>query len=114
MINIYIYIYIFLVNNFKHSVTIDIYHIVCSANILIDHYYNGKVCDFGFAYQVPEVKEGRTLITAPILARSLGYFPPEMVGGQFSIKSDVYSYGVVSFESTCSDLCWIAYNIMYL
>ena len=66
------------------------------ANILIDHYHNSKACEFGFAYQVPEVKSGRTLITALILARNLGYFPPKNVNGQLSVKSDVYSYGVVS------------------
>ena len=36
------------------------------------------------------------VVTAPIVARSEGYFPPELLSGEFSVKSDVYSYGVVS------------------
>ena len=66
-------------------------------NILLDHYFNAKLGDFGFAYEVPEVKQGRTMVTAPSFARTEGYYAPELVHGQVSAKCDVYSYGVVSY-----------------
>lgn len=66
------------------------------ANILLDNHLNAKLGDFGFAYQIPELKMGRTVITAPTFARTEGYYAPEVAHGQISPKADVYSYGVVS------------------
>lgn len=53
--------------------------------------------DFGFAIDLSQIKENKTMVTAPVIARTEGYFPPEFTTGKFSDKSDVYSYGVVSF-----------------
>ena len=64
-------------------------------NILLDKHYVAKLSDFGFAIDLPKVEEGKTLVTAPLIARSEGYFPPELMNGKFSPKSDVFSYGVV-------------------
>ena len=44
-------------------------------NVLLDEHFNGVVGDFGFALQIPETVSGRTMITAPLVARSEGYFP---------------------------------------
>jgi len=51
--------------------------------------------DFGFSQEFPQVIAGRSFITAAVVAKSLGYSPPEMDTCQVSPKSDVYSYGVV-------------------
>ena len=64
-----------------------------SSNILVDENY--VACDFGVAVDLLQIKEGMTMVTAPLIARMEGYFPPELTLGKFSPKSDVYSYGVV-------------------
>ena len=65
-------------------------------NILLDDHFSAKLCDFGLSVDLPKVTDGRTVVTAPMIARSEGYFPPELTNGVFSPKSDMYSYGVVS------------------
>ena len=44
---------------------------------------------------------GKTFLTARSFARTEGYYPPEIVRGQISPKSDVYSYGVVRLTDNC-------------
>ena len=64
------------------------------------------ISDFSFALDLPKVEEGRSLFTAVTFARSEGYFPSELTSGKYSPKSDVYSYGVVSYCSIVHDqLC---------
>ena len=67
----------------------------CSSNILLDDHFTAKISDFGFALHLPQVQQNKTMVTAPLIARTEGYFPPEITSGKFSDKSDVYSYGVV-------------------
>lgn len=38
------------------------------------------------------------MVTASLLARTEGYFPHELSSGNFSDKSDVYSYGVIRYQ----------------
>ncbi len=77
---------------------VERYNLLHSANILIDGQCNGKLGDFGFALQLPEVHQGRTVVRATSFARTEGYYAPELHHGRLSPKCDVYSYGVVSLN----------------
>ena len=69
-----------------------------SRNILLDSFLVPKICDFGFSIQIASVSRGNTLITAVEgLPGTDGYRPPEYGDRKFTVKSDVYSYGVVSW-----------------
>ena len=74
-------------------------------NILLDQHLSAKLGDFGFAQEIPQLVGGRSVITAAVVAKSLGYSPPEMDMCHVSPKSDVYSYGVVCtyvyYVATC-------------
>ena len=52
--------------------------------------------------------EGRTLVMAVSLAKTLGYSAPEKDTGRHSPKSNVYSYGVVS----CCSLWSVSGNVL--
>ena len=65
-------------------------------NVLLDQHLSAKLGDFGCAREVPHLMGGRSVITTAVVAKSLGYSPPEMDTCHVSPKSDVYSYGVVS------------------
>ena len=68
----------------------------CRSNILLDQHLSAKLGDFGFAQEISKLMGNYSLITAPMVAMSLGYTAPEMLQSRISPKSDVYSYGVVS------------------
>ena len=56
-----------------------------SLNILLDQGRSkAKLGDFGFALDLPQSSSGRTLVTAPLIARTNGYTPPEVLGLKFS------------------------------
>ena len=50
----------------------------CRNNILLDQYLNAKLGDFDFSQQMPNLIGGKSMITAAVVARSLGYSAPEM------------------------------------
>ena len=65
-------------------------------NVLLDRHLTAKLGDFGFSVELSKPVEGRTVVTAAMVAKSLGYSPPELDSCHISAKSDVYSYGIVS------------------
>ena len=62
---------------------------VIRCNVLLDRHLTAKLGDFGFTQEVNLVA-GRTMITAPAVAKSVGYCPPEKDTCHISPKSDVY------------------------
>ena len=80
----------------KFVFSYDIIVLCNSHNVLLNEHFTAKLSDFGFSVDLPAIKEGRTVVTAPLIACTEGYCPPEITSGQFSAKSDMYSYGVVS------------------
>ena len=75
-----------------HACTLDIPLYMHSSNILLDAHLSAKIGDFGFTTE-GTVVEGRTLVTAVSLAKTLGYSAPEKDTGRHSPKNDLFSYG---------------------
>ena len=63
---------------------------------MLDRAFNPKIADFGFSVEKPQISGGRTVFHAAYIARSEGYYPPELTSGTFFDHSDVFCLGVVS------------------
>ncbi|GMI65911.1 hypothetical protein like AT1G66910 [Hibiscus trionum] len=67
-------------------------------NILIDHNFNPKICDFGLAKLCSKDQSAVSMTTA---RGTIGYIAPEVFSrnfGNVSYKSDVYSFGMLLLE----------------
>ncbi|KAK4259049.1 hypothetical protein QN277_005424 [Acacia crassicarpa] len=79
----------------EQTVPVYIHGDIKSPNILIDENFRGKVADFG---QTNLTESGSSSMPS-LLVGTFGYMPPEYVKyGNFSLKTDVYAFGVVLYE----------------
>ena len=81
-------------------------------NVLLDQHLSAKLGDFGCAREISHIIGRRSVITTAVVARSLGYSPPEMDMCRISPKSDVYSYGVVSNMATNIQQVLCIYSVL--
>ncbi|KAI9123564.1 hypothetical protein K1719_004864 [Acacia pycnantha] len=79
----------------EQTVPVYIHGDIKSPNILIDENFRGKVADFGQTNLTEFVSSSMP----SLLVGTFGYMPPEYVKyGDFSLKTDVYAFGIVLYE----------------
>ncbi|XP_028755250.1 lysM domain receptor-like kinase 3 [Neltuma alba] len=79
----------------EQTVPVYIHGDIKSPNILIDKNFRGKVADFG---QTNLTEYGSSSMPSHLVG-TFGYLPPEYAKyGDFSLKTDVYAFGVVLYE----------------
>eukprot|EP01119_Soliformovum_irregulare_P013193 TRINITY_DN3492_c0_g1_i2.p1 TRINITY_DN3492_c0_g1~~TRINITY_DN3492_c0_g1_i2.p1 ORF type:complete len:168 (+),score=50.95 TRINITY_DN3492_c0_g1_i2:292-795(+) len=66
-----------------------------SFNLLVDKYLNLKICDFG----VSKITQDKQAVHTGYMG-TVAWMAPEVfsVGGRYSFKADVYSFGVIMWE----------------
>ncbi|XP_072941568.1 uncharacterized protein [Epargyreus clarus] len=79
-------------SNSQNSVNKFMHGDVKSANILLTHNYEPKLCDFGLAKQYEATWE----VSSPM--GTSAYMAPEAFCGTVTQKNDIYSYGIVLLE----------------
>lgn len=82
----------------KLNQLIYFYGFFLSANILLDEKLVAKISDFGLTRASPK-GTSTTMMTEKIVG-TCAYMAPEALRGQVTPKSDIFSFGVVSFLQT--------------
>ncbi|XP_023633922.1 cysteine-rich receptor-like protein kinase 11 isoform X2 [Capsella rubella] len=71
------------------------------SNILLDYQMNPKISDFGMARLFDSDNPTQGLTTSRVMG-TYGYMAPEYIAqGRFSVKTDVYSFGIMVLEIIC-------------
>ncbi|KAJ0736309.1 putative protein kinase RLK-Pelle-LRR-I-1 family [Helianthus annuus] len=82
-----------------------------SDNILLDENLNAKIADFGLSKFHSTNKKTSTIYTKHIAGTEVYMDPEYLTSSKYKKESDIYSFGVVLFETLCGRP---AYDLMYM